>query len=163
MNNLLFSFVSSLNLRLSKCIKWYQKSEPNWERSLQRTRFKHRVPQRNPAASKCRRMFCKAQHNTTFPSNYIEFPQTGMKVMMHEGFQHPHENVSCSKLVHMQSFPQEGTHMCHFTKETDNSGKCILWLAISRPRKLQFYTPATQDCLLLITSFLKGSVIPFFP
>lgn len=84
MNNLLFSFVSSLNLRLSKCIKWYQKSEPNWERSLQRTRFKHRVPQRNPTASKCRRMFCKAQRNTTFPSNYVEFPQTGMKVMMHE-------------------------------------------------------------------------------
>lgn len=139
MNNLLFSFVSSLNLRLSKCIKWYQKSKPNWEKSLQRTRFKLRGPERNPAASKCRSMFCKAQRNTTFPSNYRVSTDRNEG---HDawGFQHPHEIVSCSKLVHMQSFPQEGTHMFHCTKETDNSGKHILWLAISRPRELHFST-----------------------
>lgn len=76
----------------------YQKSEPNYERSLQRTSFitiqssqSTEIPWE--AATVFKRRFSPAQHNSTFPSNYIEFPQTGMPVVMHEAFNIPWECV----------------------------------------------------------------------
>ncbi len=62
----------------------YQKSEPNCERSLQRTSFitiqssqSTEIPWE--AATAFSTFSPAAQHNSTFPSNYIEFPRTGMK------------------------------------------------------------------------------------
>lgn len=101
-------------------------------------------------------MFSPAQHNSTFPSNYIEFPRTGMKVVMHEASNIPWECVMF----------QTGAHAILSTRGfCDNAPKkrtfpanALYRLAIFRMRKLPLsLRPASINYLIL-----KGLIIPFF-
>lgn len=117
---------------------------------------KHRDPSRSPAATVFKSMFSPAQHNSTFTSNYIEFPRTGMKVVMHEASNIPWECVMF----------QTGAHAILSTRGfCDNAPKkrtiqanVLYRLAIFRMRKLPLsLRPASINYLIL-----KGLIILFF-
>lgn len=75
-----------------------------------------------------------AQCNTTFPSNYIEFPLTGMKVVMHEASSIPMRMCHVPNWCTCNPFHKRG-HTC------DNAPKKltdVLYGSMSRLRKNWF-------------------------